>query len=343
MPGRYLLNEEEPELLGQLTPGTSQQVAPAPVPQPPATPLAPQPMAPPAMKTVPPLPMTPQAPQPKLPGMPQGITPQEIEGYLSAQKESLNRYGPEAQLEQQADNDDRRNSFAYKATSGLKGFADALMSGVARAGNPNWQGQFIDQENHIMKEKMDALKGADEGNLRRTSTDMNIDRMNPGSVLSKTSQDVYAPLFEKLGYPAETLKGMSASNIDNAVSLMAQFGGKQVEAMIKRYEAEVAGAQFEETRRHNRSVEGSQAQDDQRSAAAELLKHGGDNKTVMGVPIPFTRANTDQTEAAKKVLEGQMGSSTPAPEFKTEAEAAAAGLADGTPVVIGGVKGKWKN
>lgn len=305
---KYLLQDEEPELLGDLTQGTSQQMAPAPIPQQQTLVKAPPPMAPPPMNSVPALPpQAPAAPPVKLPGMPDGISPQDFEGYLSAQKKSLDTFGPEAQMGLQKGIDNRRNSLGYKATEGLKGFADALMMGVAGAGNPNWQGQFTQQENQMANEQMNTLKAADEGNLRRTSTNMNIDRMNPQSALSKSLQDSYAPLFEKLGYPPEALARMSAANLESAMALMAQFGGKQVEAMIKKYEAEVAGAQFEETKRHNRAVEGSQEADDKRSAASELLKRGADNKTVAGIPIPFTRANDDSTKAAKKVLMGELG------------------------------------
>ncbi len=291
---KFILPEEEPKLLGDLTPGASQQMAPMPPP------VAPPVMAPPAMNQVPPLPRQAPAPvaapSPQLPGMPPNVGLNDFEKYLNQNKQQINRFGPDDILAQQNQNDADRNSLSTRATSGLKGFADALMMGVAGAGNPGWQKDFENQKNLQASERMGALKDARGANIQGVESNMSLDKLNPGSELSKASQDTYAPLFEKLGYPADAISKMPAAGIENALTLMAQFGGKQVEAMIKKYEAEIAGSEFEETKRHNRAVEGNQAVGDKRAAAETILK---------GSKIPFVGPSHAQKVEATNYLAGQ--------------------------------------
>ncbi len=334
--GLVMSDYEDPKLLNGLTPGTSQQTTPAPIPQ--APPMTPPPSMSQAAPQIPP-PM-PQVPPPQLPGMPPHVTPDDLEQYLGKAKSSMNTYGPEAQMALQDQTLKDRNSWQNRLTSGAKGFADALMQGVAGAGNPGWQQQFENQQDRQAAERMGTLKGANEANIQRTSANMNIDRMSPDSALSKAAQETYAPLFEKLGYPEEAIKKMSNTEIQNAMQLMAAYGGKEKEAMIKEYELEIERARMAQAAGKQSSEEELAHQKMQVDAASEILKRG-ENSKFLGIPIPFT-SEVPQKEktAARKVLMNQVQGT---PQFKTEEEAEAAGLPDGTPVVIGGVRGKWSH
>lgn len=237
MNGYKLSDEEDPQLLNSLTPGTSDQAAP-PVMQPPPPTMAPPAAAMPPKPAVAPTALPPVA-SPKLPGMPAGVTPQQISSYLNTQKGGIDKYGADAQMSLQAALNKRHGSFGNNLTDGLKGFADALMMGVARAGNPGFQQQYDQQEQQYAQDQMGALRGANEANLKGTEAKMSLDKMDPNSPLSKTAQDSYAPLFQKLGYPPGKIKTMSAANIDSALNLMTQYGGKEVEAMLKQYDLEI--------------------------------------------------------------------------------------------------------
>lgn len=294
----YKFIKPEDELMGDLTQGTSPQIAPVPPPAIPAPAIPPVSVSP--VKPPPRIPA--EAPitdaPASLPGMPPSITVNDLEDYFNKQKSSLDKFGPEDQMAQQDATNARRNSFGYKATEGAKGFADALMMGVARAGDPGFRRDFVNQENQMAQENMNALRGANEANINRTNSNMAIDRMNPGSDLSKIAQQSYAPLFEKLGYEPGALEKMSAANIESALALMAQYGGKQIEAMIRQFEADFQRQQFDETLRHNRVTEGAQAADDRRNAAAEILKRDS--------IIPFKGPSGETVDAAKKVFEDQV-------------------------------------
>jgi hypothetical protein len=338
----YLMSEEEdPQLLGTATPSPSQQMPPVPIQSPPAKvinqdgktyefspgsngALTVRNNPPSSTSLIPP----PQNKAVVIPGMPPNVQPDDIAGYLSSKRKAMNQFGAEDRMNLQNSLNKRRNSFGYKATEGLKGLADSIMMGVAGAGNPGWQQQFQQGEEQNAQNQINALKDEHEMNMESVQGGMSLDQMNPASPLSKMKQESYAPLFQKLGYQPDKLQGMSAANIDNALALMAQFGGAEVQAMIKQYELDIertkmatmAGRQASEEELARLRLKGDadkQAREAEvaqqkmkADAAAELLKRGGENKTFMGVSIPFTRANTDETEAAKKVLMQQLEGGT---------------------------------
>lgn len=292
MKNQYQLIEEDPQLINSLTPSTSQQMPPIQPESPPLVPSGPAPLA--ALQK-------PEAPAPsvQLPGMPPEMTPDNITPYLNGQKQKLNRFGPDQRLELQNQLNARQNSLGVKTTEGLKGFADALMSGVARAGNPNWQGQFQAQEQQNAQNQIGAFKDAGDLNTKQVESGMTLDRMDPRSPLSKSAQESYAPLFAKLGYAPGKLQTMSAANIDSALQLMAAYGGKEMEAMIKQYELEI-----ERTRL---GAAGIKAKSDEKMAAAkELAGKGKDNFTIGGVSIPFTKISSDSSKLGTKYLEDKL-------------------------------------
>lgn len=275
----------------------------------------------PAAPAIPPSPIATPPPQnvPRgaFPGMPPSVTADELQGYLSRQKQSLSKYGPEAQMNLQNKTLSDRDSLGSRLTSGAKGLGDALMQGVAGAGNPGWQQQYENRQDQVAREQMDTLQKADDGNLRRTASSMNIDRMDPGHVLSKSSQETYAPLFEKLGYSPESLKGMSGANIENAIALMAQFGGAEKQALIKEYELEIERARLE-------AMMGRQASDE-RMATEKLASDENRNQeknaldaaeklSTMKNPGFITKilgGESDEAKAAKKKLMTTMEGEAP--------------------------------
>lgn len=262
------------------------------------------------------VPQAPAAALPKpLPGMPPSVGMSELEPYLNKQKQAITKYGPSEQMALQENLNQRHESVGNKLTSGAKGFADALMMGVARAGNPNWQGQYDDQERQLGQDRMNTLQKAHEGNLKEVESGMNLDAMNPGSEVSKASQEAYGPLFAKLGYPPEAIKGLSGAKIDNALSLMTQMGGAEVQAMIKQYELEIERMRLKGTLSKQASDEEIAKDKGRTDAASELLKRTG-NARIWGIPIPFTSDVSGKEEkAAKKVLMDQMN---PPEEFSED-------------------------
>lgn len=186
-----------------------------------------------------PKPLVPEAPQKTLPGTSNVLASKELEDYLSGKMGQIAKYGAGDQMALQNNINASRNSLPYKVADAGKGFADALMMGVARAGNPNWQGQFEAQQNEAGNQNLATMRGANEANLKQVEAGMSMDKMNPTSPLSKEAQQTYAPLFQKLGYQPSAIGKMSAANIESALGLMTQYGGEQVKALIQAKQMEI--------------------------------------------------------------------------------------------------------
>lgn len=309
------VSDNFPDLMDTLTQGTSTQNAPMTVQPPPPT-MAPPPAAAPqqpaADMNVPAAPQT----SPQLPGMPPSITPDKLAGYLNMQKQGLDKFGPEAQMQLQQALNARKGSMGYKIADAGKGFADALMQGVARAGNPGWQNQFESQQNQYAADQMNTLRGAQEGNIKNTEAKMTLDKMNPNSDLSRNSQESYGPLFEKLGYKPDKIKGMSASNIESALNLMTQYGGQEVQAKIKEFELQIERMRLAEAAGKNSADAEIQRQKVRTDAAKELLDKSK-NARVLGIPIPFTNdVSGKEEDAARKTLVDQLDGNEITPDVK---------------------------
>lgn len=242
----------------------------------------------------------------QLPGMPQGVGSSDIESYLQKQRSGMNRFGADERMALQDSIDARQDSLGFKAQSGLKGLSDAIMMGVAGAGNPGWQNQFEAGEAQRAQGKIGAFKDARSANLENIQGGMTLDQMDPNSELSKSKQESYAPLFAKLGYQPSALKGMSASNIDSSLALMAQFGGKQIDAMIKQFELDIERSKMAAMAGKESSANELARQKMKNDAASELLKRSG-NARVWGIPVPFTSdVSGAEEDAARKTLMGTI-------------------------------------
>lgn len=195
------------------------QIPPTPIP-PQNIPTPPQPATPP--------------PSPKLPGMPPGVTADQITPYLTNLKSQMNQYGPQAQMNLQRQTLADRNSFGNRLTSGLKGFGDALMQGVARAGNPGWQQAYESQQDERAREQMANLQKAGETNLQQTEAGMKMDMMRADSPISKSYQESFAPIFSKMGYKPQDVSKMSAAQVSTVADLATRYADSQTQLELKR-------------------------------------------------------------------------------------------------------------
>lgn len=312
--GGYVKSDLDPNLLGSLTPSTSEQMAPAERPT-----VAPQVInqdgkqynftpgvngstvvangMPPAGLNIPQPPAV-RAKNMRLPGMPDTASIDDLQKYLGRQRAKLGQYGPDAEMALQQGINARRNSLGFKSTEGLKGLADAIMMGVAGAGNPNWQQGFQNLEQQYAQNQQDTLRQARSANLQQLESGMSLDKMDPSSSISRAAQKSYAPLFTKLGYSPDKISGLSAANIESALTLMSQYGGKEMEAMMTAQQLGLQNKQYLEGQRHNQRAEELQAVDDAMEAAKETLKRG----RVFGIPVPGFAAPLKNRLSAEKYL-----------------------------------------
>ena len=193
--------------------------------------------------------------------------------YFAQQKAQLNKYGPEQQLAFVQSLQKQRSGLAGTGAVALGGLADALMQGVARAGNPGYADRIRGQQNQYAKEQIDALEGANKSNKENIEGNAQIDSMNPTSQLSKVAQNSYGPLLIKNGFKPQQVQGMSAKNI-------ADLTGKTVDALKAESEAKMAAAtlglhqqEAANTVRHQKTEEELAQEARVQSAGKELSEH----------------------------------------------------------------------
>lgn len=200
-----ILGFDPDKLQGDLTAGTSDQKRPMPIDFNPV----PIPSTPP-IQNVPRGTMAKTPINQKLPGMPPSMTADELSNYIQGQKGKIGQFGAQNQMNLANELENRRNSLGYKATIGLKGFADALMQGVAGAGNPGFQREFENQEANAGNQRLNALQGANTANIQQINSEMALDAKNPTSPISRSIQKAYGGTLESLGVSKNDIPNLSA-------------------------------------------------------------------------------------------------------------------------------------
>lgn len=253
---------------------------------------------------MPPVPPAPVSPVP-LPGA--NANP-ELTNYLNQQKQQINKYGPEQQLAVQQQILNSQKGPGSIIGQGLAGLGDSIVQGVARAGNPGFLKSLQERQNEQGQAVTKSLESARGANLQNVEAGQKLDAMDPHSAYSKAEQSTYAPLFAKLGYKPAALQNMSAANIQSALQLMTQFGGKQIEMMIKQFEMQQKQQEINETHRANVSKEGTEQEKVGTEAAKEILN---------GSKIPGVPPTHEAKLGAENVLEKAAGVSSGAGQVMT--------------------------
>jgi len=220
--------------------------------------------------------------------------------YLAGLRSKVGEYGP-----------DKQKAVADYLMKQQGSFGNRLGQALANFGGTGQQ--YSEANQRKLENAMKIEKDYSEGKLGQLESGMKIDSMDPSSPVSKQLQSTYAPLFEKLGYKPEAILKMPASEIKSALAMAVESGGKEMENLIKLYEAQAniglregalkAGATEAERKA---GLEESKLKQE---AASELLKRG--NTKIWGVPIPFTGPSGKETEAAKNVLMENIGAGAP--------------------------------
>lgn len=265
-----------------------------------------------------------------LPGMPADVTPDELERYLGRAKDSYQKYGADQQMDASRALLQARFSPGSSIANAGAGFADALMQGVAGAGNPGFQKNMQDRQQQAFADTTGAMKNAHDTAMGDTKANMEIDSKDPESPLSRASQKAYASTLIAAGIPKDAVGSMSADLISDVgakrITLADALARIALEHEYKMGELGIQGAQLHAT------VANQQAQ--RKSDAAKALEGRG-----------VWRRVTDKVTGnpATKALEQELTPGATDHTYGTEAEAEAANIPDGTRVTIGGKTGTWRH
>lgn len=187
-------------------------------------------------------------------GMPPQAPVSPLTASLNQQRQQANQYGPEQQMQVSKNLMQQQNGLRGTVANAGTGLADALMQGVARAGNPGFQANLQNRQAQQAGTQLEALKGAREANNQNLETNQKLDSMDPMSPVSKTAQQTYGALLLRNGFKPEQVAKMPASSI-------AQLTGQTVEALKAESEAKMAAATL--------GLKGQQLQQDVKHQTAE--------------------------------------------------------------------------
>jgi hypothetical protein len=320
--------------------GSSTIKSPPLPPAPVADPVAPQPLAPvPAPKA--PAQIAQAMPQKALPGMPPSVTPETLKTYLDQKRGAMDKYSADKQFDIENRNLDKRRGMGFGIANAASTFADGIMQGVARAGNPGFADALNKRVEGLGADEAAIFERARKNTSDETDAKSKVDYQDPSSTMSQMYQEAFGPIFQKMGYKPESVMKMPASQIANIATLGIQYEDAQSQQELKKAMLGLQGITAKANITNQEETRKQQAAAGRVSAAKDLLTKSG-NSRVFGIPIPGTSdVSSEDKDKALNVLRDQLdggGMKT----FDTEEEAEAAGLPDGTPVKIGGVEGTWK-
>lgn len=220
------------------------------------------------------LPPTPPSPAPvaqPAPVIPQVSPNPAIANYIAGQKQQIGQYGPEQQQQVLQSILQRQNSPQARIANALGTFGEGLQSAGGKTPTDvvgNNERRLAGQGNM----QLESLQEQRQANLQNIEANQKLDAVDPTSGVSKAKQGAYAPLLTKLGYKPSQISKMSSADIETATNLAAQFGGKQIEMMIKQFELGLKANEMQETSRHNQAEEGLTGQKTATEAAGDIAK-----------------------------------------------------------------------
>lgn len=167
-----------------------------------------------------------------------GNTPDDLNKYLSSQRQQINQYGPDQEkmvLEKILQD---RNSLGENLKRGAIGFSDAIMQGVARAGNPGNLSAYDARKAKEEEIRANSIPALQEMNLKQVEGNQALDRMSGDNPMGASFQAPLAAFFKKAGVPEDQIPSMLAnpsaarSVVDPFASLMANEQKLQMELLL---------------------------------------------------------------------------------------------------------------
>lgn len=257
--------------------------------------------------------MPPASTPPSLPTpQPQGSP---ISDYLAGQKAQLGKYGPDQQMAVSNSLLGRQNGLGGTIGTGLTTFADALMQGVARAGNPGFTSNLQNRQDKQAQMQLEALKGAREANRQDVGDNQKLDAMDPNSQLSASKREQNGPILAAMGFNPGTVAKMSAAEMDTTMQILKDFRGKDMEVAVAKMKAAIEAKQLQETARHNQageSLEGTKTKELMRHNEADEANKGEEMQTgalekAAAIPLTSRLAAKFGMNPAQAALEQKAG------------------------------------
>jgi len=158
--------------------------------------------------------------------------------YVQGQESQVDKYGPEQEAAVLKNIADTQNSLGNKVARGGATFADAIMQGVARAGNPGFAQQFADRENRAADLAKETIPTLQKMNAENMGEKQKLEGMTSSSPLGGAKAAAYQKVFKQL-FPQMSPAELNAMTKDPAIAekMFPEMGpiiDKQVQNELKK-------------------------------------------------------------------------------------------------------------
>lgn len=146
---------------------------------------------------------------------PKGYANGGIVDYFNKQRAGINKVSPEQMAAQEQALLKSRSSLGNVGAQALGGFADAIMQGVARAGNPGFQDRITANQEAKFKDAAQILPNLKKNTTEDLAANRALDKVDPMSAVSQHVQSLYGPVGKRLGVPTA---GATQDQIENLLT-----------------------------------------------------------------------------------------------------------------------------
>jgi hypothetical protein len=132
-----------------------------------------------------------------------GFNQDELEKYLLKEKQDFGKFGADHIADETQKMQDAHNSLGNSAIRGAATFADGLMQGVARAGNPGFASKIDANEARMNEMKQNAMKEENASNQAEVKERHGLDTQSSANALGASTADAIMPILRTM-YPGKS-------------------------------------------------------------------------------------------------------------------------------------------
>lgn len=246
-----------------------------------------------------------------------GNKPQDLDKYIQGQESQADKFGPDQQKAVMDSILQEQRSPVTQIGRGMTGMADAIMQGVARAGNPGFQQQYDQNLMNRQKMQADAVPQLQKMNMEQMAAKQGLEAQRPGSAINQSATPVLSATLTAMGIPKDQLAKFLSNPaearraIDTLKEVIPAKDKVKIENELKMMELHLQEKNAEATHaltQQERDISAKRAQDET------------DKAVLGGSSIPFIGPSHAQKQAALARLSSAGGNASIAPDVAAYAQ-----------------------
>lgn len=230
-----------------------------------------------------------------------GHQPEDLESYIADQTAQIDKYGPEQEKAVMDSIIKQRGSLGRGIAHAGATFADALMQGVAGAGNPGFARNLDENQARIDEMRLKEPQTEQAMNAQNMGAKERLAGMSSKSPLGASQTAPLAAFFKRAGVPESEIAKMLANPaaaravVEPFASVMTAEDKLKMETMLRELELNQRGEQMRGTLANQQEQQDLAEKKAQADAAEKLSKLGMIGRNI---------TNRDEAAKLKELSEG---------------------------------------